>query len=115
MYNIAVIVVFGVVESPSASGDGCLSLHVCKVGQPRMEEVEVKGKKQMMFLGMPTYEGSLRFADVSHLQSVRKKWFLKSGSSRQSFFFLPYFVCVNSNTSKTLSAQSLNLLPESAA
>ena len=37
-----------------------------------MEEVEVKGKKQMMFLGMPTYEGSLRFADVSHLQSVRK-------------------------------------------
>jgi hypothetical protein len=35
-----------------------------------MEEVEVKGKKQMMFLGLPTYEGSLRFADVSHLQSV---------------------------------------------
>jgi len=45
-------------------------LEPSKVGQPRMEEVEVKGKKQMMFLGLPTYEGSLRFADVSHLQSV---------------------------------------------
>jgi hypothetical protein len=38
-----------------------------------MEEVEMKGKKQMMFLGLPTYEGALRFADVSHLQPVRRR------------------------------------------
>ena len=39
-----------------------------KIGAPKTAEVEVKGKKQKMFLGVPTFHGALRFADVSHLQ-----------------------------------------------
>jgi hypothetical protein len=39
-----------------------------KIGQPKLVEVEVKGKKQQMFLGIPTYHGKLRVADMSYLQ-----------------------------------------------
>ena len=41
-----------------------------KVGAPRTADVEIKGKKQKMFLGVPTFHGHLRFADVSHLQDA---------------------------------------------
>lgn len=40
-----------------------------KIGKPKLVDVEVKGKKQQMFLGIPTFHGKLRVADMGHLQS----------------------------------------------
>uniref|UniRef100_A0A7S2WH08 Uncharacterized protein n=1 Tax=Rhizochromulina marina TaxID=1034831 RepID=A0A7S2WH08_9STRA len=38
-----------------------------KIGEPRTTTVTVQGKQQKMFMGIPTYRGRLRYADVSHL------------------------------------------------